>query len=169
MSHTYITVDFYNNAVSCRINGVDRVFSSTNAFIYGARFPYYENARILAYEPDRNIYVVEYLNGHVKSGADLPEMIWFAENLNKIETAAIEDEAADPARAPMTVAQVRNGKLAMTDWVLIRKQEEDLLNLPNTMSAEKFAAVLVYRQALRDITKRWTAINSVVWPTDPLA
>jgi hypothetical protein len=96
-------------------------------------------------------------------------MTWFAENLNKIETAAIEDEAADPARAPMTVAQVRNGKLAMTDWVLIRKQEEDLLNLPNTMSAEKFAAVLVYRQALRDITKRWTAINSVVWPTDPLA
>jgi hypothetical protein len=56
----------------------------------------------------------------------------------------------------------------MTDWVLIRKQEEDLLNLPNTMSAEKFAEVLVYRQALRDITKRWTAINSVVWPTNPL-
>jgi hypothetical protein len=168
MAHTYICIDFYNNAASCRINGVDRVFSSTNAFIYGARFPYYENARILAYEPDRNIYVVEYLDGHVKHGADLPEMIWLAENLNNIEAAAIQDEADDPARAPMTVAEVRNGKLAMTDWVLIRKQEEDLLNLPNTMSAEKFAEVLVYRQALRDITKRWTAINSVVWPTNPL-
>ena len=58
MAHTYITVDFYNNAVSCRINSVDRVFSSTNAFMYGAGFPYAENVRVLAYEPDRNIYVV---------------------------------------------------------------------------------------------------------------
>jgi hypothetical protein len=169
MAHTYITVDFYNNAVSCRINSVDRVFSSTNAFMYGAGFPYAENVRVLAYEPDRNIYVVEYTNGQVKSGADLHEMVWIAENLSKIEAAAIQDEAEHPAHRELTLVETRNIKLAMTDWVLIRKNEEDLMGIPNTMSAEKFAVVLAYRQALRDITKTYSDIKTVVWPTDPLS
>jgi histidine ammonia-lyase len=64
---------------------------------------------------------------------------------------------------------IHNNKLFDTDWVLQRKQEEDLQNLPNSMSAEKFAAVLAYRQALRDITKTYSDIKTVVWPTDPLS
>lgn len=168
MAHTYISVDLYNNAASCRINGVTRVFSSASAFVYGASFPYSAEVRILAYEPDRSIYVVEHANGQVKSGADLHEMVWVAENLNRIEQAAILDESEHPAHPAPTLVQTRNIKLAATDWVLIRKQEEDLLGLPNTMSADKFAAVLAYRQALRDITKTYSDINTVVWPIDPL-
>jgi len=168
MAHTYITVDFYNNAASCRINGNDHVFSSTDAFKYGAGFPYADQVRILAYEPDRNIYVVEYANGQVKSGTDLHEIAWIAENLNTIEAAAIQDEIENPAVPALTLVETRNAKLYVTDWVLQRKQEEDLQNLPNTMSAEKFAEVLAYRQALRDITKTYSDIKTVVWPTDPL-
>ena len=168
MAHTYLTVDFYNNAASCRINGVDHVFSSVDAFKYGAGFPYSDTVRIFAYEPDRSIFVVEYADGQVKSGADLHEMVWVAENLSKIEEAAILDESQNPAFPAPTLTQVRNVKLASTDWVLIRKQEEDLLGLPNTMPEHRFAAVLAYRQALRDITKTYSDINTVVWPVDPL-
>lgn len=168
MAHTYLTVDFYNNAASCRINGVDYVFSSVDAFKYGAQFPYSDTVRIFAYEPDRSIFVVEYADGQVKSGADLHEMVWIAENLSKIEQAAALDESQNPAFPAPTLAQVRNVKLASTDWVLIRKQEEDLLGLPNTMPEHRFAAVLAYRQALRDITKTYSDINTVVWPVDPL-
>jgi hypothetical protein len=169
MAHTYLTVDFYNNAASCRINGVDHVFSSVDAFKYGAGFPYSDTVRIFAYEPDRSIFVVEYADGQVKSGADLHEMVWVAENLSKIEEAAILDESENPAFPAPTLTQVRNVKLASTDWVLIRKQEEDLLGLPNTMPAQKFADVLAYRQALRDITKTYSDIKTVVWPIDPLS
>ena len=169
MAHMYVSVDFYNNAASCRITGVDHVFSSANAFKYGTSFPYSEDVRIFAYEPDRNMYVVEYLNGQVKSGADLPTMVWVAQNLDNIEQAAVLDEAEHPLNPVPTLVQTRNIKLAMTDWVLIRKQEEDLQNIPNTMSAEKFAAVLQYRQALRDITKTYSDIKTVVWPIDPLS
>ena len=169
MAHTYVTVDFYNNAASCRINGVDHVFSSAIAFKFGARFPYAAEVRIFAYEPDRNIYVVEYANGQVKSGADLHEMVWVAENLSNIEQAAIADETQNPTNPEPTLVELRNIKLASTDWVLIRKQEEDLLSLPNTMTAQKFADVLAYRQALRDITKTYSDIKTVVWPIDPLS
>ena len=164
----YVFIDFYNNAASCRMNNLAHAFSSTDVFKYGARFPYYETLQVISYEPGRNIYVVESYGGISEQSPDLPAIAWIRENLEKIKEAAIVDLAENPPHPPLTLVDIRNGKLAMTDWVLIRKQEEDLLNLPNTMSAEKFAAVLVYRQALRDITKRWTAINSVVWPTNPL-
>lgn len=169
MAHTYVSVDFYNSAVSCKINGNEHVFSSATAFMYGAGFPYAEHVRIFAYEPDRNIYVVEYTDGQVKSGADLHEMVWVAENLSKIEAAAIQDALEHPINPDPTLEHMRNLRLAATDWVLIRKQEEDILGIPNSMPAEKFASVLAYRQALRDITKAYSDIKTVVWPIDPLS
>jgi hypothetical protein len=169
MSHTYVSVDFYNNSAACKINGVVRVFSSVEAFKYGTGFPYSQDVRLFAYEPDRNIYVVESANGKIETGAHLHTMVWVAENLSKIEQAVILDEQEHPANPEPTLVETRNIKLAMTDWVLIRKNEEDLLNIPNSMTAEKFAAVLTYRQALRDITKTYSDIKTVVWPIDPLS
>ena len=169
MAHTYISIDFYNNSAACKINDVLRVFSSAEAFKYGAQFPYSDNVRLLSYEPERNIFVVEFVNGVVETGEHLHAIQWVAENLSKIEQAAILDEQENPANPEPTLLETRNIKLASTDWVLIRKQEEDLLGLPNSMSSEKFAAVLQYRQALRDITKSYSDIKTVVWPIDPLS
>jgi hypothetical protein len=56
----------------------------------------------------------------------------------------------------------------MTDWVLTRWQEETTINVPHSMTEQKFAEVLMYRQALRDITKLYTSLDDVVWPTNPL-
>ena len=50
--------------------------------------------------------------------------------------------------------QVRNSKLAETDW---------WANSDLTMTA----AQTTYRQALRDITKTATSLDDVKWPTKP--
>ena len=165
----YVFIDFYNNGASCRIDDVVHAFSSADAFKYGAGFPYSETMQLVSYEPERNIYVVEFVGGRSESGQDLNAMVWIRENLDKIKAAAIQDLAEHPLYPPLTLTAVRNGKLYDTDWVLQRKQEEDLQGLPNTMSAEKFAAVLAYRQALRDIIKTYSDIKTVVWPTNPLS
>ena len=165
----YVFIDFYNNGASCRIDDVVHAFSSANTFKYGAGFPYSETMQLVSYEPERGIYVVEFVGGRNESGPDLHAMVWIRENLDKIKAAAIQDLAEHPPYPPLTLTAVRNTKLYDTDWVLQRKQEEDLLNLPNTMSAEKFTAVLAYRQALRDITKTYSDIKTVVWPIDPLS
>ena len=165
----YVFIDFYNNGASCRIDNVVHAFSSANAFKYGAGFPYSETMQLVSYEPERGIYVVEFAGGRNESGPDLHAMVWIRENLDKIKAAATQDLAEHPPYPPLTLTEVRNSKLYATDWVLQRKQEEDLQNLPNTMSEEKFAAVLAYRQALRDITTTYSDIKTVVWPTDPLS
>lgn len=167
MTH-YVFIDFYNNTASCRIDDVTHAFSSTDAFKYGAGFPYSETMQLVSYEPGRSIYVVEFTGGKVEHGPDLHAMVWISENLDVIKAAALQDLEEHPPYPPLTLVEVRNSKLYATDWVLQRKQEEDLMGTPNTMSAEKFVAVLQYRQALRDITQRYSAINSVVWPTNPL-
>jgi hypothetical protein len=165
----YVLIDFYNNGASCRIDDVVHAFSSADAFKYGAGFPYSETMQLVAYEPERGIYVVEFVGGRNESGPDLHAMVWIRENLGTIKAAAIQDLAEHPPFPPLTLTEVRNSKLYATDWVLQRKQEEDLQNLPNTMSEDKFAAVLAYRQALRDITKTYSDIKTVVWPIDPLS
>jgi hypothetical protein len=165
----YVFIDFYNNSASCRIDDVVHAFSSTDAFKYGAGFPYFETMQLVSYEPGRGIYVVEFVGGRNESGPDLHAMVWIKENLAAIKSAAVQDLADHPPYPPLTLVDSRNAKLYATDWVLQRKQEEDLLSLSNTMAADKFAEVLVYRQALRDITKTYSDIKTVVWPTDPLS
>lgn len=164
----YVFIDFYNNSASCRIDDVVHAFSSTDAFKYGAGFPYSETMQLVSYEPGRGIYVVEFVGGRNEAGPDLHAMVWIKEHLAEIKAAAIQDLAEHPPYPPATLAEVRNAKLTDTDWVLQRKQEEDLQNISNTMAADKFAAVLAYRQALRDITKTYSDIKTVVWPTNPL-
>ncbi len=53
----------------------------------------------------------------------------------------------------------RNQLIAETDWT----QLNDVV-----LSPEKKAAVNSYRQELRDITKKFTNPDDVVWPTSPL-
>ena len=165
----YVFVDFYNNNASCRIDDVVHAFSSADTFKYGAGFPYYETMQLAAYEPARGIFVVEHIGGRNESGPDLHVMVWIKENLEKIKAAAILDFEEHPPYPPLTLVDSRNAKLYATDWVLQRKQEEDLLSLSNTMAADKFTEVLAYRQALRDITKTYSDIKTVVWPSNPLS
>ena len=169
MEHTYVNLDFYNNTLSCKINGVQHIFSSIESFISKTNFPFSNTLRISCYEPERNIFVVEELNGAGKSGSDLPEMVWMAENLSVIETAAAQDkqEHPQPDNTP-TASMKRLGLLYSTDWVLQRWQEEILLNVSHSLTEETFNEVLQYRQALRDLSVEGKSIDEVTWPTNPL-
>ena len=52
----------------------------------------------------------------------------------------------------------RNSKLAETDWIVIKSQEQGT-SIPIEWSS--------YRQALRDITSTFSTPESVVWPVKP--
>jgi hypothetical protein len=169
MQHTYVNIDFYNNNITCKINDNTYVFSSENSFFQKTNFPFAETTRILSYEPERNIFVVERTNGEMFSGFDLPEMQWIANNLTLIEQSAIADLANQPAVYVPTLRDQRDALLFATDWVLTRWQEETTINVAHSITEQKFADVLMYRQALRDITNLYTSLDDVVWPTNPLA
>ena len=63
--------------------------------------------------------------------------------------------AAEPLNQ---VREVRNQKLAETDWVVTMHKELGT-NIPTAWKT--------YRQALRDITDSATSLDDVTWPTKP--
>lgn len=54
----------------------------------------------------------------------------------------------------------RNKKLAQSDWVVIKENEE-------SGSVSNFADWKEYRQKLRDITNTYKSLEDVTWPTTP--
>ena len=65
--------------------------------------------------------------------------------------------AAEPLNQ---VREVRDQKLAETDWVVIKEREEG-------GSVSNFADWKTYRQSLRDITKTYKTLEDVKWPEKP--
>jgi len=73
--------------------------------------------------------------------------------------AEVETKISELPSASLTeLREVRNAKLAETDWE-ITKHKELGTNIPT--------ALKTYRQALRDITDTYTSLNDVVWPEKP--
>lgn len=174
MLHNYVSIDFYNGSVSCRINNANYLFSAPSVFIEHTNFPFTDTVRRVSYEPERNLYAVEELNGKMTSGSDLPVIVWVANHLANIEQAAIADAAASAARVPASAQ--RQILIYNTDYILQRHQEETLLNITHKLTDQQFADVLAYRQALRDLnvngyvegTTKIKTITDVTWPTNPL-
>ncbi|AOJ06392.1 phage tail assembly chaperone [Burkholderia mayonis] len=74
---------------------------------------------------------------------------------------------------PMSREQLANAKRAArdaamrnTDWLVARHQDEKLIGNGTTLAPDEFAALLRYRQALRDFTEisNWPGIDL---PTSP--
>ena len=63
--------------------------------------------------------------------------------------------AAEPLNE---VREIRNAKLAETDWVVTMHKEKGT-NIPTAWKT--------YRDALRDITKSATSLEDVTWPEKP--
>lgn len=170
MNYTTLTADFFNKSISCRFDDITYVFTTVEKFVELTGYPYSDTTLFLSYEPIRNIFSVERIGGVYESGETIDEISWIVSNLDVIKQAAISNEAERQASMPtVTLAMVRDGMLYTTDWVLQRYQEETLLNLPHTITDAQLTAVLEYRQQLRDITKTYSSIDTVVWPTNPLA
>lgn len=92
MDYTYVSIDMYNKSVTCRLGGTTFIFSSPAKFVELTGFPYLDKVRMLSYEPQRNLYVVEYAGGVTEQGGDLEEMIWIGGNIGTIHQAALADK-----------------------------------------------------------------------------
>jgi len=173
MAHTFVSLDFYNENLSCRINGNSYLFSSVERFT-SIGWPFSDTVKIISYEPDRRLYVVEDSNGNVTNDPNSSEIQWIQNNLNTIEQVALIDKELNNPK--ISAADQRMILLFNTDYILQRYQEETALNITHTLSDEQFNNVLVYRQALRDInvhglaegTTRTKTIDDVTWPANPL-
>ena len=65
-----------------------------------------------------------------------------------------------PSLDLQSLREIRDMRLAQTDWVVIKEREEG-------GSVSNFADWKTYRQALRDVTKTYKSLDTVKWPTAP--
>jgi hypothetical protein len=169
----YISLDRYNNNAHCSIDDVSCTFSSYTDFLEKTKFPF--NIGLLSWEPERSHYVVERPNispipPTVVTGDHLEEILWISENKENLKSYCSEyllEHTKDNIYTP-SLREQRTYKLYEVAWVLERHQEQKLLSISTTLTEEKFKEVLTYRQALRDITKTYDSISTVVWPPNPL-
>lgn len=163
----YISLDRYNNNAHCSIDEVDCTFSNYTDFLEKTKFPF--SIGLLSWEPERSFYVLE-RSGITYTGDSLEEFLWISENRESLKTYCTEylAEQVKPSIPILSLREQRTYKLYEVGWILERHQEEKLLNIPTTLTEEKFKEVLTYKQALRDITKTYDNIDTVVWPSNPL-
>ena len=91
MDYTYVSIDMYNRSITCRIGGTTYVFSSPEKFVELTGFPFLDTVRMLSYEPERNLYVIEYAGGRIAQGGNLEEIVWTSGNVGNIHRAAESD------------------------------------------------------------------------------
>lgn len=166
----YISLDRYNNNAHCTIGDIECTFDSYDDFLEKTKFPF--NVGLLGWEPERCYYAVDRPGTPpvTYTGDHLEEFLWISENKEYLKTCCIEYLADRTKRNTYTpsLREQRMYKLYEVAWVLERHQEQKLLEIPTTLTDEKIREVLAYRQALRDITKTYDSIDTVIWPPNPL-
>lgn len=167
--HTCISLDFYNSTFSIKINNVHHWWGDADTFVEETGFPFRDTVRILSYEPERKICHIERPDAVVVYSSIADEFQWFEANLDAL-TAVVSAKMAENVQV-ITMAMIRQGNLYVTDWVLQRHTEEELLGATPTLTREKLLEVMRYRQALRDLSKSYapeTPADRVSWPMNPL-
>jgi hypothetical protein len=67
--------------------------------------------------------------------------------------------------APLpSLSDSRTNKLYETDWMVVRHKDQLDLGIITTLTNDQYQKLLAYRQQLRDITKKYTSLDDVVWP-----
>lgn len=61
----------------------------------------------------------------------------------------------------------RDSLFSQTEWRLGRFNSQIALGVPTTDSPEKYQEILVYLQALRDITEQSQYPSNILWPIQP--
>lgn len=163
-------MDRYNKNLTITKN--DFVFYTPKCedFLEKIQFlPAFEDAKIIGYELERNIFAVERTNGQNASGTDVEEIQWITQNFDMIVEKAKEDENNTLLLEMPFVRDVRNLRLGMTDWLITRHSEEILMQQTPSLSAEQLQELNVYRQALRDLdglNEKYDK-ETFVWPSLP--
>lgn len=163
MPQKLFSIDFYNDNITLRDGDFLHLFSSVEKFLAMTKFPFQSTVKILSYEPERRIAIIERPGGVTVSGTELEEFQWVETNFATIVAAAHVD-FSDTAPPQPTVRDIRNSKLYETDWLVTRHHEQKLADIPTTLTEEQFKKVTVYRQELRDMFPNGAIPNIVVWP-----
>jgi len=168
MSNDTVSLDFYNSSFYIKLDDNTYFSDSLDKFIADIGYPYANTVKLLSYEPNRNLYLIEREGGSADSGLELEEIKWFVDNKAHLVFVITNIEQANTP--VITLEMERNNRFANTDWLLQRHQEEILLMTTPTLTNTQFSALLSYRQQLRDLTNTYskdTETNAVVWPTNP--
>ena len=168
MINNMVSLDFYGSHFYIKFEGKEYHWDDPAKFITDTGYPY-TSTRLLAYEPERNMYLVERLGPESLSGQELPEIQWFTDNKQRLIPMLEQLIQADiPV---VTMEMTRSQLLYDTDWIVQRHQEQLALGSATTLTPEQYIAVLNYKQQLRDLTNTYsinTPTEQVVWPTNPL-
>ncbi len=150
-----VSIDFYNNTAVIALDGDRTAFFSAVQFtnILGFDFP---TAKIIAYEPDRNIFAVERIGGVASYGPGEPEIRWITDNTSALEQAVIEKMQASITSFQPTWNDQRIGLLYETDWMVTRHRDQRDIGADTSINEQQFLALLQYRQALRDLSEGLT-------------
>ena len=163
-----VSLDFYNSHFYIKFEGNEYHWENSQKFITDTGYPY-TSSRLLAYEPERNMYLVERAGPESLVGQDLPEIQWFTDNKQRL--ILILEQLIQLSIPVITMEMTRSQLLYDTDWVVQRHQEQLALGAATTITPEQYIAVLNYKQQLRDLTNTYpkiTPTEQVVWPTNPL-
>lgn len=167
MNNDIASLDFHNSHFYIRLDGCEYYSDSSIKFLEDIEYPH--DINVLSYEPSRGIYNLEDKSGTFHSDAELPELKWFADNRAHLLFVISNIEQSNTP--VVTLAIERNMRFADTDWLVQRHQEEILLMKTPTLTNTQFAALLHYRQQLRNLTQNYPATaetNAVTWPTNPI-
>ena len=89
------------------------------------------------------------------------------------EAARIAEYNSEPARAARIRAE-RDRRLDATTWLVERHKEQTAGNIETSITGEDYAALLTYRQALRDLPQQqgfpWEGPDDPAcpWPVEPV-
>lgn len=72
-------------------------------------------------------------------------------------------------RTPEDVRMRRDRRIAATDWLVQRHQEQAALGVETSLSAQEYDDLLAHRQALRDVPDQSGFPENVDWPEPPEA
>ena len=145
------------------MNGINHLFSSIDNFISLSGYPF-TNTHLLFFEPERGIFVVERSGPQTVGGEELEEIQWIIANKDNIIQAAYTDGYGNISAYTPTLSQVRDQKLYETDWMVLRNRDQIDAGIATSLTTDQFQKLLTYRQDLRDITKKYTSLDDVVWP-----
>lgn len=136
-----------------------------DTFIHTSGYPF-DNTYLLAYEPERNMFVVERTGGVIETGESLPEIEWIKNNLQNIKNL-IPNHSLNNRTFIITVEMERNTRLYATDWMITRQVEETMSNNQPSLTVSQYQKLIEYRQFMRDVTKTYARdadSATVIWP-----
>lgn len=124
-----------------------------------------DNVYSINVEPTKNHYSIVMEDGSSSNSPELSlEINWIKANWDNFCESFHELEAPDP----LPISTKKLDLLYETDWLVQRHQEQTLLGVVPSITAQQFEELLAYRQAIRDIPSSEAPETAITWPSLPI-